>query len=263
MRRRTLKRYKPKRRVRLKLTIASSNRFLIFLSYLVIVLFLIFSVSKYSSRFAKIGSINLTSSIINRIVVDSSQLEIKDDIEKILSLRQGSKYSKDVEKAIKDEILEKYPFLEIKTSFNPVTGVMKIKASIMKAIARFDDNSEYLFDDLSIRKKAHGDTSSLPIIKIHNKDKETLETVKSIIQSEFYKIANQLTISETNQGFIIEYPQDLEILINRDFKYRKEDFEKIKEVIMDARSRFSLPLRIDARFVDSQRIIVKTIENGK
>ncbi len=260
MKKRTLKRYRPKRR--LKLTLISPTKFFIPLSYLILLSFLIFSIIKYQSTFTKLKSINLTTRTISTIEIEIPNSDIKNEIEKTISLWIGAQYSKDFENTIRNEILKKYPFLDIKTSFNLVTGVMKIKASVIKAIARFENPDGCLFENLDIKKDCYGEISSLPLIKIHKKDSKNLEEIKKITQSEFAKIGFPITIYEENNGFVIEYPE-IEILINRDFKYREEDFEKIKEVIVDARTKFSLPLRVDARFIDNGKIIVKSIKKEK
>lgn len=255
---RKLKKYRPKRR--LKISLAHSSKPFIFISWIVLLSFLVLSVIKSSSELIKIKKIPFTTNIINRINIESSNPKLKDDIEKYLSKFENTIYSKELSDEINNEISQNFPYLRVKSGFNTITGTLKITIEENKAIAIFENEKVYLLEDLTITTKIPPDNTLLPSLKIpFNSDKELLAKVKNLIQSRMREFGDKFSISKNKNELIFDYG-GFKIIVFEDFKPTDKNIERIEKVLSHTRMKIDLPFILDARFIDDGKIIINPLK---
>lgn len=259
VKRKTIKRYKPKRK--LKISLKYTNGFIIFLSYSFLIIFMFFFIIKNYSSNINFKNISITTNTINKISLNTNDNLLKYEIYSISSKWLSKIYSKEILNSLENEIKKIYPYTKISHSFNPITGNLSLKISKIPAIAKLKDEEKYLLENMVISpKNPDPNLKNYPIIKINqNINKQSFDLLKKIISSELSHLfeSNPIIYIE-EKNFLIEYDNGIKILLSDDFKLKETNITKIKNVIKDAKNKTSSFI-IDARYIEYGKLIVKPI----
>lgn len=259
MKRKTIKRYKPKKR--LKITLKYSNDIFSFIPYFVLAFILLFTLKYYSSKI-NYKSISLTTNTINKISTDTTDIKLKEELEAVLSSLLSKTYSKKTINELENEIIKDHPYLKISHTFNPITGSLSIRISKIPAIAKLKDEEKYLLENMTLsHKNPHPEFENYPLIKISKEiNRQNFEVFKKIINSELINLFNlKPVIYIDEKSFLIDYENGIKILLSNDFKLDEKNITKIKSVINDAKSRITSAFVVDARYIDYGKLIIKPL----
>lgn len=255
---RRIKRYRPKRRLKINLAIRGKNNILLAFSYTTLIVFILFFIKLNYSKLARIKDLSFTKTTINRIFINPCDSDIQRDIENILSGWINKPYSKQALNEIKDEIKKRYPYLKISSSFNPITGSLTISLSKLSAIARFKNEDLYLLEDLSISNKNPDPEKNYPFIKIEDKKPDFLNLFLKISKTDLLSIINSTpTIYTQGNNVVVEYGDEVRLILPKDFRATKIEVKRIKEVVKDAKRKLGNRFKVDARYISDGKIIVK------
>lgn len=260
MKRRTIKKYRPKRRLKINLAIKNNT---ILLSYIILAAFIVIFIKINYSKIIRIGDISFTKSTIRKVIVNSYDPKIKEQIENILSGWLSKPYSNTITKEIKNTLNATYPYLKISEKFNPITGSFIIDISKLSAIAKSQDKELYILEDLTLSNKDPDPGKEYPLIRIidNNPDQNLLKFFLRVYKTELFKIINSTIIvymEATNP--IVQYGDNVKLVLPMDFQSTDLEIGRIKKVINDAKNRIGDRFNIDARYISEGKIIIKSLK---
>ena len=256
-----IKRYRPKRRLRISIGLKKhKNTILLLVSYALVVTFIFFFVKMNHSNLTKIKNISFTKTTIGRISVESPDVEIQKQVEEILSEYIDRPYSHSLTEEIERSIKQLYPYIRVESKFNPITGTLSVKARKIQAIARLEDKDLYVLEDLTLSDKNPQPGKGYPNLKATKINKYLVEFISRISKTELFTIIDStITIDMETNNPTLKYGDELEIILPSNFEGSGVEIRRIKRVIDDARSKMEGKFRVDARYVSDGKIIVSAM----
>lgn len=256
---RKIKRYKPKRRLRLVKTFSTKN--LTLTSYVVLVVSIATVVFYYSSKI-KIPKIAITSNVITSISIVYDDVQIKNNIEKITHSYLSGIYTREVSSELEKKIRGIYPYIKTKISFNPILGRMTIRLEKLRTIAKLIPQNLYLLEDFSISNLTDDETKRYPVINIYSdiifENKDVKNCIANILDSKILDMFEDSILSFEDRNAIIMFGRS-KLVLPLNLTLDENRINQVKQTIEDAKKRLGNEIIVDLRYLMDDRIIISPL----